>query len=562
MRIQADIPPRTRWSWAAGLSLLTGLLAQYGTGYASVLMHGQGEAWQAWVFPVTMAVVLACSLGRGSAGWWKAGGIFTLWILLTVLALAISWQFHDFSWDGMTSRALLVRWISEGFPAGEIPTLNFGHILSAYALEVTGNWNAGKAVNLLLPIAGFCLVAASLTDAGIRHGKGLALLAMLNPVVICQISTFQVDGHVAVLLTILLFSLSLMVHQGGLSLPAVWAALAGTACLALAKNSGIFYAGIVWVIFALSMALRTRSWRPLFAVGGVLFVMTAVFGLAMRKSMNYGALSLDYVRRATSSGPAYGVGGGASQIEEFASSSKLKQFLASYFSYTEIAPTEIHWKPPFWLIRREIRVFEELTPDPRAGGFGPLYGTALLVSWGALLAGVMTRSLRPEWHKWFFPLAIVATAFPSQVWWARWVPQLWLLALVPLMMIAGANQPTGKLTRALAGLSVLVLAVNLGLIVLYYGLGMVRAQRVLDSQLVLIQKLPQPVSLFVPRFTANRSWLQDAGVQVEAVGEKPPVPRMKIVKTTSWVGLTPGWAHQITSPQFLAELRKRDLLEE
>ena len=550
------------------------MLALYAAGYVSILLHRQVEAWQAWMFPVGVAAVLACSLGRGSAGWWKAGGIFTLWILLTVLALAISWQFHDFSWDGMTSRALLVRWISEGFPAGEIPTLNFGHILSAYALEVTGNWNAGKAVNLLLPIAGFCLVAASLTDAGIRHGKGLALLAMLNPVVICQISTFQVDGHVAVLLTILLFSLSLMVHQGGLSLPAVWAALAGTACLALAKNSGIFYAGVVWVIFALSMALRTRSWRPLFAVGGVLFVMTAVFGLAMRKSMNYGALSLDYVRRAISSGPAYGVGGGASQIEEFGRSSKIKQFLASHFSYTEISPSQIHWKPPFWMIRREIRVFEELTPDPRSGGFGPLYGTALLVGWATLALALVSGRLRPPWYAWFVPVVVVATSFPSQVWWARWVPQLWILALVPLLLLADpACRPRSR-SWIWSGsvVTFLVLTVNLGIILLYYGLGMVRQERILNLQTDLAKNLGDPIQLHIPSaradpqdpasFRAAEYWLTDEGIGVVKLAESPPKPRMKLHKTNVLFSLPQDWRSHLKDPADEEILREKELIED
>lgn len=558
-------PRDARLAWAAGLSLLSALLALYAAGFLAFRLERQVAAWQALVLPLTAAGLLWTLLRGEEKSKRLTVGLFGILMTAVAVSVAVSVPFHDFSWDGMTSRALLVRWMSQGFPAQEVPTLNFGHLLSAYAMELTGNWNAGKAVNLLLMAACFCLVAASLKDAGFRFARSLALLITLNPVAIYQISSFQVDGHVACLLSILIVCLAGIIHGGAISPPAATAALLATVGLTLAKNSGIFYAGLVLGIFAVTLAIRSRSWKPLGLVAGLLVLVTLVFGFALRESMNYGALRPDYIRRAMSSqgyGYGYTPGGGASQIEEFSRSSKLRQFLASNFSYTEIAPTEINWKPPFWLIRREIRVFEELTPDPRAGGFGPLYGTALLLGWAAFFAALLGRTAGLGWHGWFLLAAILATSFPTQVWWARWVPQLWLLALIPLLMIAGSKQPNGKPVRVLGGLTVAALVVNLGLIILYYGLGMARAQRVLDNQLELLQKLPQPVSLFVPRFAANQSWLEDAGVEVELSGEKPAVPRMKIVKTTSWVGLPPGWVDQITRPQFLAELRKRDLLEE
>lgn len=557
------LAPRQGWVFAT--SFLSGLLALYFAGFLSIHATRGVQSWQLIFLPV-VSLLVAHQLFRAQVGpWRRAAGCLGCQLILLLLACALAGRFHDFSWDGMTSRSLFVREMALGIPPDRAPNPVLGHVLSAFAVQATGNWNAGKFVNLVFPVITFFLVRTSLRQTGWRGAPWFAAAAALNPVALCQVSSFQVDGLVATLLTSLLFSLAGLLQAGRFQNPDLFTAILSLLGLALAKTSGILYGGVMVVLFLGCFAVRTKNYRLVLRAAGIAAAFALVFGWLLRGALNYPTVQLGYVWEAISprgQGYGYTPGGGASQIEEFATSSKLKQFLASYFSYTEIAPTEISWKPPFWLIRREIRVFEELTPDPRAGGFGPLYGTALLVGWGALLAGVMTRSLRPEWHKWFFPLAILATALPSQVWWARWVPQLWLLALAPLLMIAGADRPTGKLARILAGLAGLVLAVNLGLILLYYGLGMVQAQRVLDNQLVLVQKLPQPVSLFVPRFTANQSWLQDAGIQVEAVGEKPPVPRMKIVKTTSWVRLDPGWRQKVSDPDFPAELARRELLEE
>lgn len=87
--------------------------------------------------------------------------------------------------------------------------------------------------------------------------------------------------------------------------------------------------------------------------------------------------------------------------------------------------------------RRELRVFEDLTPDPRAGGFGPLFSTALL------LGGIGCCILIWKRHfaylpGWFVLIAAVASSFGSQVWWARWTPQNWLIVVALLMTILAA----------------------------------------------------------------------------------------------------------------------------
>ena len=281
--------------------------------------------------------------------------------------------------------------------------------------------------------------------------------------------------------------------------------------------------------------------------------------------------------RSSSRGLGYGYtpGGGATQIEEFARSSKLKQFLASYFSYTEIAPTQIRWKPPFWLIRREIRVFEDMTPDPRSGGFGPLYGTALVLGWVALGVACWSPGFRPAWHEWFLAVAVLVTSFPSQVWWARWVPQLSLLALAPLLILFGNGRSVSQAPRGFGILTALTLVVNSGIILLYYSLGMIRTEKILRAQFAILESLPQPLALQVGiarqnnndtepvvRFMANRFWLEDAGIRTELVANKPPRPCMKIVKTTSWVGLPKDWRKKAADSSLVSILRKKELLEE
>jgi len=503
-------------------------------------------------------------------GWWVAGLLTVVGVVLPILFSWILGHFTDFSWDGMTSRGITVRNLMMGDQ-----TLNsypFGHVLGGFLAHITVNWQAGKGINLVLIWISFCFVFSSLE---ILKSKGfslwfLSMITALSPVAVYQISSFQIDGHVACLTTCLIFlMLRIFMSETVKAESLLFVVVTGIA-LSTAKTSGIFYSIIILGVFALFQAVLNRS-REKFLfilIGGAIF---AVVGFSLRKYAFHERLDLNRLRSVISiETPGFGVGGGASSIPELTKMNRIEQFFLSVASFTEIMPTAPNLKPVFWMQRRELRVFEDLTPDPRAGGFGPLYSTALL------LGGIGCCILIWKGHfaylpGWFVFVAAVASSFGSQVWWARWTPQNWLIVIAFLMTIL-ASPTEGKTFKGVRSLAVLAAGLNVLLITLYYFVGMVKQEKILNRQIQLASDLGNPVPIYIDiikdahcagsSFKATEWWFVERGVPITKLEKQPNRPRMRIHKSGTYVPLPSDWRLRLKNPKDEELFRKRGLIED
>ena len=531
--------------------------------------------------------------------WSVIGGRWVVAGLLTGVGLALpllfSWilsHFTDFSWDGMTSRGITVRNLMKGDPA--LNAYPFGHVLAGFLAHVTGSWQGGKGINLTLIWICFCFVVPAFQSIGFAGWKlwFLSVVTALNPVAVYQISCFQIDGHVASLVTCLLFSMMRILASGPIRLDGVLALVAAFVGCAASKTSGVFYAIIIDGIFLFFLAGLSRSWKRVLLLFAVALGVSWPLGVYIRSIGQFAPLDLQYLRTSTRiETPGFGVGSGASHAEALKKLDRIQQFIVSSCSYTEIMPKEIRLKPPFWMQRRELRAVEELTPDPRAGGFGPLFSTGLMLA-GVVCIILTMRGCITYWPGWFLFLATVASSFGSQVWWARWTPQNWLPLIAMLMTVLAfrfkgskAQEEEGvKVERdrlrkvvemgikGLAGLACVATAINVFLVTLYYLVGMVKQERILNHQIELAAVLASPVPIRIEvlrgghydgaSFLASEWWFVDRGVPVTKLAEKPRRPRMKIHKTETWVPLTPDWPSHLKNPKDEQIFRMKGLIEE
>jgi hypothetical protein len=91
--------------------------------------------------------------------------------------------------------------------------------------------------------------------------------------------------------------------------------------------------------------------------------------------------------------------------------------------------------------------------DVRIGGFGPLFGGIVLLMLAALIIG----GRGPTWEGGVLIfLLFICTVINPEMWWARYVPGLWL---VPVL-IALCNKPNGRRTVWLQALLGIALAAN------------------------------------------------------------------------------------------------------
>ena len=493
--------------------------------------------------------------------------------LALILPLAFSWllgHFTDFSWDGMTSRGITVRNLMKGDPS--LNTYPFGHVLAGFLSHITGSWQAGKGINLTLIWICFCFIFPTLQLLNFSGWRlwFLSTVTALSPVAVYQISCFQIDGHVASLITCLLFSMLRILALGPIRVDGVLALVAAFTATAACKTSGVFYAIIIDGIFLLFLVGTSRSWKKVMLLFGVALAVSWPLGVYIRSIGQYAPIDLKYLESSTKiETSGYGVGSGASQIEALKKMDRIQQFIVSSFSSTEIIPTGIHPKPPFWMQRRELRVFEELTPDPRAGGFGPLYSTALLLA-GAGCLYLLFCGQRMYWPAWFLFLGTVASSFGSQVWWARWTPQNWLIVIAFFMTIL-ASPTEGKTFKGVRALAVLAAGLNVLLITYYYFVGMGKCEKILNLQIELAAKLQTPVPLNTPIiqeghnagafFQASKWWFVDRGISIAEISQEPSRPRMKINKTETRLSLPPDWKKLLT-PKDETLLRTKDLIED
>ena len=576
--------------WPLGMGMLTGWVCLY-LFLVYVLTHGgKIQGWHAvvWVLATYLGTWIALqgvrteaedrsteSIRHLASGLWhriRISGALTC--LALILPLIFSWvlgHFTDFSWDGMTSRGITVRNLMKGDPS--LNTYPFGHVLAGFLSHVSGNWQAGKGINLTLIWICFCFVFSTLQLLNFSGWRlwFLSTVSALSPVAVYQISCFQIDGHVASLITCLLFSMLRILPSGPIRLDGVLALVAAFGASASSKTSGVFYAIIIDGIFLLFLAGTSRSWKKVILLFGVALAASWPFGVYIRSIGQYAPIDLKYLESSTKIETlGYGVGGGASHIEALKKMDRIQQFTSSAFAYSEILPEKIHLKPPFWIQRRELRVFEELTPDPRAGGFGPLYSTALLLAGVGCLI-LIFKGGTAYWPGWFLFLGTVASSFGSQVWWARWTPQNWLIVIALLMTIL-AVPVEGKLFKGVRALAAIAAGLNVFLITFYYFVGMIKQEKILNRQIELASSLKNPVPIYIPvikeghnagaSFLASEWWFVDRGAPVTKLEKEPIRPRMRIHKTATYIPLPSDWRTRLRDPKDEELFRKRGLIED
>jgi hypothetical protein len=367
-------------------------------------------------------------------------------LALTCVGLAIpilfGWvmgHFTDFSWDGMTSRGLSVQILTTGGKPINEPSL--GHVAAAFLAKITGSWQSGKGINLTLIWISLCFAFGGLRNLGFAGFPlwSLSSLAALNPVAVYQISCFQIDGHVASLLCCVIFAALRFLKSADQGLAAWLPVILAMLGLATAKTSGFFYSFIILtllLIFSLGspgVGPRQKSLTPVLVLGAVSLLVAVYLWSSL------GVIQWDHLRLVSDiQSTGYGVGGGASKIDAYRNLSRPQIFFSSAFSMTESIPDEIRLKPPFAMTRRELRVFDELTPDPRAGGFGPQFSGAMLLAGIGCTALLFLR--QPIYGPGLFlALAAVLSSYFSQLWWARWTPQNWLILIGMLMTLVHAG---------------------------------------------------------------------------------------------------------------------------
>ena len=383
--------------------------------------------------PVPLAAQAAAAvLLYAALLWWRplgTGRIPPRLLALIAFLLAAFWlvaaALFDTSWDGTSYHlpaelALADGWNPIARPSGIPPAdvqANGLWTLRAALFALTGSVEGSKALNLLFLLAAlFTLVPAWTLRLGRPLGaRELALLyaAVGNPVALGQVLTFYVDGTVYEGGLIVLGAAMLAGprwHRAALGL-----LCAGIVVLTGTKLSGVYFAALLVPLGLLAAGQPIRaSGRPLALAAGTLALALLAIGFRpyVTNIRDYGHLV------------ELGPGTNMQRPPELQATLPPVMLAASLLARTD-SRTDLRLKWPVTLRLREVASMG--VPDPRVGGFGPLFALQLLAglcAGGLALQHQGTALRRDPAVLVALGLGAICAVFPEP-WLARYAPFVW-----------------------------------------------------------------------------------------------------------------------------------------
>lgn len=481
--------------------------------------------------PLTMAAS-ACAAGPllwrqlgGAAGIGRTSafaGLLAGVTLTVAAALFISGIFYDLSYDGQNYHQEAVIALADGWNplyddlTGAVHSLWIAHypkgpwINAAGLYRLTGDIEYGKAVNLLLLAASFALcyaVLAGLKRIGPKRAAVLGALIAANPVVLNQAFSFYTDGQLYSALLIFLFLVYLAyVRASGVVLLML---AFSTVLVVNTKFTGLVYAvvlgaGLLVWLRGSGVSGRGAAVAKVVAASAVLGVVAVGFNPYITNTASHGH-------------PFYPVAGNRAvdiltpnTPKAVLADNRVKALTLSLFSRSEGAPATkaAPLKLPFSISLSEVKTFRR--PDTRIGGFGPLFGGMVIIALVIFVAAYRRSTKKTVAAAACGVLILASVLMNPAAWWARYVPQLWLLPFSALLLTY--HVPGDRLLRALRAVLVWSAVANSTLVAGAYCYAQHRDTAALDRQLRALAAEAEPVVVEFSSFRSNRLRFEKHGI--------------------------------------------------
>jgi hypothetical protein len=470
--------------------------------------------------------------------WWLVQ--MGLCVVVLVGAVAISSQWWDTTNDGQTYHTDGILSLAEGWnpyrtpePPDSIYPLWVGFfskgpwVNAASLYRLTGTIEAGKAFQLILFVASLAIawsVFGSQPHLPRQHAAVLSILLALNPVVVCQLLNFYVDGQLASCLTILICLMWLLDRSyDGFVL---FALCMVSLLIVNLKLNGVIYLAILAGGYVLWLWVHRRPERmrvtlSLLAAG--LFAVVVV---------GYNPFISRYLTNFLSKGDPFYPTDLHSLIlvktntpSDLLDKDRFSRLAMSLFSQSQVSLDPTTFKIPFTVSPQEFVNFR--FPDTRVGGFGPWFSGALLLSLGLGLATLWQA--RHTLKRLSFPvllLILIAISIISsdQGWWPRYAPQLWVIPIIIVALVL-STAVSQWLSRG-AVLVILVLFINAAIITtIYLALGIADQQTVRQDLAALhAQSLIEPLEVNFNTVPMVQWRFDREGIAYQVVEDLPRCP--------------------------------------
>lgn len=341
----------------------------------------------------------------------------------SVVMMVKGWNpFYEVPWDG----SIWNRHYAKGL-----------EIMQGAVLAITGNLQSTRCVNFL-----FVLSAASLTWYTLgevfpmvsRWWKiAIVIMVVANPVVICQMTTAYND-YMLWIETVLVSCSFLLIWKHGHMIKPYLLLLMVFVIGVNSKFTHFFYLGLECLFFAIWCCCAKRYY---IVMRGVMTVLLAIVVGVIVIGFN------PYIQNTVEQGnPFYPLLGGNVDIMTgntpaiFKESNRVTNFFKSMFSIGDM---------PWAYLNGKFNLYECLkcySVDSRVNGFG-------LLMLPIVLSGVVLMFCnKASWRWWIVYIFCIIMSFSfEQSWWARYVPFVWALVIIPVLNYAADNNGISNMLK-------------------------------------------------------------------------------------------------------------------
>jgi hypothetical protein len=464
---------------------------------------------------VIIAIITCCVLGKreGLQSWQRiVPALISLCIIGIALLLASA--FYDFSWDGLWYHQTAVYQMSHGWNPIYDPLHRFapnvqtwlrfyakGPWYTALALfESTHNIEMAKAAPWIAFTSTFFAVFAASIDfgMGLRKAAVIAALIVLNPVIICELASYLVDGLMISFLACFIAAMFRWFRRSDAMI--IWIAAASSILCINSKFTGLVYITFFCAAGGLYVIIKRRDlflrFSAIIASGCLLGILFFGFNPYLTNTLKRGNPFFPILGSAEYPSLSQR---GLDPIERFETPhnflgrNRFLRFAYAVFGRPGAQPyfpgenAILMW--PFDIGWKDFDIF--YFHDVRISGFGPLFSGALLIGVFLLCIAFMKSSIPKETIIIFSGIIILSVLISMHTWWARYGPQLWWLPV--FAVITGFIASGFRTVRFIAYGLAAILMINSILITVCHFRWEIDATRTEHEQMTLMRQAKEVV---------------------------------------------------------------------
>jgi len=413
------------------------------------------------VFSFFTALVGSITLGLVNLNKSKKYRFLTYYVFILFFSVTASILLMDSSYDGLWYQLDAVSKIKNGWnfiyelTRGEEMSEVFNTytkapwIIGANSYAVFGYIDAAKCFNWILLFSLACLsffLFNSVFQYKKIHVFLFSFLVAFNPVTISQVFTYYIDGQLASLFSIIVLLMVLYIKIGNIK-EIIIGIITSICLLANTKVTGLIYSGILSTGFIFCVfILKKEQFRFTF------LMLFGAFGLAIF-FFGFNPYVTNTIRH---NHPFYPMNKPFIELHEPSNLVEMNNFQKAFYSYFSKSTYVSHddsvkLKNPF-----NFSDHDYATAETRTNGFGSFFSLILIVSLIILMVSFFYFS-QVKWLLFLGCIIACSALINPGVWWARYVPQLYLF---PIILVVISLAITNSSVKKLGYLLLTLLCIN------------------------------------------------------------------------------------------------------